>query len=346
MRSHEQRDLTARLNALAESPAPPAALDATAAIARGRVRLRRRRQALIGVVAGSTAAVLAGVLLLRPADGAPVPALPTPTAPTLAAPSPTATPKPTASTGPLSAEARFGWLPSWLAQPAVGYAKSDGLSVATASTRTAVQGAYPSLRLSLLTGTAEYVAPGLHKVTAPAVDGREAHWLNSDEPSGSPAVLRWMTASGRWAELTASLWSGSKVQSDLLRVAAGAEFAGRDVPFPVRPTAVPADLTLRNVELHRPSRDSEPPWSTIVSYTVDGKWLSVTAQPADFGVFADGRPDGGTPVCRVEKGVRLCANGTAAGIPSVQRIGGLAGLLARFEVLGADEASWTAAGDH
>ncbi|MFF2547704.1 hypothetical protein ACFVUY_34790 [Kitasatospora sp. NPDC058063] len=343
MRTHEQRDLTARLGALAETPAPPAALDTSAVIARGRVRLRRRRQALIGVVAGSTAAVLAGVLLLRPAGGPPAPAVPAPTSPASPTPSPTATPTPTASTGPLSAEARFGWLPPWLARPAVGYANSNGRSVTTAATTTAVENAVPALKLELLRGPGESLAPGVHTVAAPAVAGREAQWLVTDA-SGVPVGLRWMTASGRWADLRATLWIGAKVKEDLLRVAAGVEFGGRDVPFPVRPTGVPAELKARNIEVHRPSKDTEPPWSAILSYTVDGKWLSVTVQPESFGVFVDGRPDGGTPVCRVDKGVRLCANGTAAGSPPVQQAGGLAGLLGRFTVLGADEASWTATG--
>nr|BFD91544.1 hypothetical protein KitaXyl93_29040 [Kitasatospora sp. Xyl93] len=340
MRSHEQHELTARLSALAEAPAPPAALDASAVIARGRVRLRRRRQALVGVVAGSTAAVLAGVLLLRPSGGPPVPAVPAPTAPTSFVPSPTATPTPAVITGPLGAEARFGWLPPWLARPAVGYANSDGRSVVTAATTTAVENAVPALRLELLRDPGESVAPGVHTVAAPAVAGREARWLVTDA-SGTPVGLRWMTASGRWAQLSATLWIGAKVKEDLLRVAAGVEFGGRDVPFPVRPTGVPAELEPRNVELHRPTKGSEPPWSAMLSYTVDGKWLSVTVQPDGFGVFADGRPDGGTPVCRVEKGVQLCANGSAATIPAVQRTGGLAGLLERFTVLGADEGSWT-----
>ncbi|MET8545081.1 hypothetical protein ABZW03_31215 [Kitasatospora sp. NPDC004799] len=341
MRSHEQRDLTARLNALAEAPAPPAALDASAVIARGRARLRHRRQALTGLVAASTAAVLAGVLLLRPSGGPPGPTVPAPTAPSSTAPSPTATPQPAATTGPLSAEARFGWLPPWLARPAVGYANSDGRSVVTAATTTAVENAVPTLRLELLRGPGESPAPGVHTVDAPAVAGREARWLVTDA-SGIPVGLRWMTASGRWAELSATLWIGAKVKEDLLRVAAGVEFGGRDVPFPVRPTGLPAGLKPRNVEIHRPSKDTEPPWSAMLSYTVDGKWLSVTAQPESFGVFVDGRPDGGTPVCRVAKGVRLCANGTAAGSPPVQQAGGLAGLLDRFTVLGADEADWTA----
>ncbi|MFE7593843.1 hypothetical protein ACFU6K_31010 [Kitasatospora sp. NPDC057512] len=340
MRSHEQRDLTARLSALAEAPAPPAALDTSAVIARGRARLRRRRQALVGVVAGSTAAVLAGVLLLRPAGAPPAPAVPAPTAPVSLAPSPTAAPTPAAQTGPLNAEARFGWLPSWLARPAVGYATSDGRSVATAATTTAVLNAVPALKLELLRGPGESLAPGQHTAPAPPVAGREAQWLLTDA-SGSLGGLRWMTASGRWAQLTATLWLDAKVQDDLLRVAAGAEFGSRDVPFPVRPTGLPADLRLRNAEVHRPTRDSEPPWSAILSYTVGDKWLSVTVQPDGFGKFADGRPDGGTPVCQVEKGVQLCANGTAAGLPSVQGAGGPAGLLKRFDVLGADEASWT-----
>ncbi|MEU1290366.1 hypothetical protein [Kitasatospora sp. NPDC005856] len=342
MRTHEQRDLTARLSALAEAPAPPAALDAPAAIARGRVRLRRRRRALIGAVAGSTAAVLAGVLLLRPSGGPPVPAVPAPTAPSTLAPSPTTTPTPVA-TGPLSAEAGFGWLPPWLARPAVGHANSDGRSVVTAATTTAVENAVPALRLELLRDTGASLAPGTHTVAAPAVAGREAHWLVTDA-SGAPVGLRWLTASGRWAELRATVWTGAKVKDDLLRVAADVRFGDRDVPFPVRPTGVPADLKVRNVEVHRPSKDSEPPWSAMLSYTVGGKWLSVTVQPDGFGVFADGRPDGGTPVCRVEKGVQLCVNGTATGIPSVQGIGGPAGLLTRFTVLGADEASWSTGG--
>ncbi|MFG2911159.1 hypothetical protein ACGF13_39695 [Kitasatospora sp. NPDC048286] len=339
MRTHEQRDLTARLSALAEAPAPPPALDASAVIARGRVRLRRRRQALIGVVAGSTAAVLAGVLLLHPAGGPPAPAVPAPTAPASITPSPTAAPTPAAATGPLSTEVRFGWLPQWLAHPAVGYANSDGRSVATAATTTAVLNAVPDLKLELLRGPGESVAPGTHTVTAPAVAGREARWLVTDA-SGTTTGLRWRTESGRWAELRATVWLGSKIQDDLLRVAADVRFGTSDVPFPVRPTGVPADLRLRTAEVHRPSKDSEPKWSAILSYTVDDKWLSVTIQPDGFGTFADGRPNGGTPVCRVAKGVRLCANGTAAQAASVQAAGGLAGLLERFDVLGADEASW------
>ncbi|WP_316523908.1 hypothetical protein [Kitasatospora brasiliensis] len=333
MRTHEQRDLTARLSALAETPAPPPALDPSAVIARGRARLRRRRHALVGAVAGSTAAVLAGVLLLRPSGGPPAPAVPAPTA------SSTVAPTPTADTGPLSSEVRFGWLPTWLAHPAVGYANSDGRSVATATTTTEVVNAVPDLKLRLLPGPDDSAAPGTHTVAAPPVAGREAHWLVTDQ-SGTTIGLRWMTESGRLAELRATVWLGAKIQDDLLRVAAAARFDRWDVPFPVRAPGLPADLTLRNAEVHRPAKDSEPPWSAILSYTVGDKWLSVTAQPDGFGVFADGRPGGGTPVCRVDKGVRLCANGTAAGIPSVQAVGGLDGLLRRVTVLGADEASW------
>ncbi|MFE4975714.1 hypothetical protein ACFRAR_26875 [Kitasatospora sp. NPDC056651] len=334
MRTHEQRDLTTRLSFLAETPAPPAVLDPSAVIARGQARLRRRRHALVGVVAGSTAAVLAGVLLLRPSGGVPAPAAPAPPASS----SPTAAP--TAANGPLSTEVRFGWLPSWLAGPSsVGYANTDGRSVATASTRTAVLNAVPDLKLELLRDTEQTLAPGLHTVAAPKVSGRDALWLVTDE-SGSTTGLRWMTESGRWAQLRATLWLNAKVQDDLLRVAADARFGSSDVPFPVKPTGVPADLRLRTAEVHRPTRDSEPPWSAMLSYTVGDKWLSVTVQPDGFGRFVDGRPNGGTPQCRVEKGVQLCANGTAAGIPSVQAVGGLTGLLKQFDVPGADEASW------
>lgn len=343
MRTHEQRELTARLNALAEAPAPPAALDASAVIARGRVRLRRRRQALIGVAAGSTAAVLAGVLLLRPADGTPAPAVPAPTAAVSIAPSPTATPAPTAPTalaGPLSTEVHFGWLPEWLARSAVGYGTTDGVSVATASTTTAAHGVLPNLKLSLLRDPDKALA-GQTKVTAPSVDGREAYWLNRDASSGNPLTLRWLTASGRWAELTAKVWPGAKVEGDLVKVAAGARFGSWDVPLPVRPSGLPADLKPRYAEVHRPAKEGEPPWSAILSYDLDGQWVSVAVQPDGFGVFADRRPSGGTPVCRVEKGVQLCATGSPAGIPSVQRIGGLPGLLTRFTVLGVDEGSWT-----
>ncbi|MEU3574266.1 hypothetical protein AB0E96_38555, partial [Kitasatospora sp. NPDC036755] len=269
-------------------------------------------------------------------------AVPAPTAPVSLAPSPTTAPTPAAATGPLGSEVRFGWLPPWLARPTVGYAESDGRSVATAATTTAVLNAVPDLKLRLLGGADETLAPGAHTTAAPAVAGREARWLVTDE-SGTTVGLRWSTPSGRWAELRATVWLGAKIQDDLLRVAADVRFGAWDVPFPVRPTGVPADLVLRTAEVHRPSKDSEPPWSAILSYTVDGKWLSVTVQPDGFGVFADGRPDGGTPVCRAEGGVRLCANGTAAGIPSVREAGGLAGLLTRFTVFGADEASWSAA---
>ncbi|WP_406199067.1 hypothetical protein OH807_16010 [Kitasatospora sp. NBC_01560] len=337
--SIEHRELTDRLVALADEPAPPPGFDAGRSVARGRARLRRRRAAAVGVVAAVTAALVTGTLALRPdGGGASLP----PASEPVATSSPTPTATLLAGADPLTTEVGFGWLPSWV--NGVGYQAGQYGFAATAGGEGI---SLPSIRLSLFPAGPEPaldLTPGRPEVRteAPAVGGRAAYWLDRKGYESGGRLLRWLTSSGRWAQISA--YGGQ--QSDrseeiLLRVAAGATFGQRDVPLPFRFAGLPESFRPTDVSLTRRTGTARP-WIAEALFDIGGKQAKVTVTPElDLGPEAELFLV--SPVCRVEQGLRICASKSPGrDTPAaLDRLGDLPGLLGLVHVTGVDESTWT-----
>ncbi|MFF1909418.1 hypothetical protein [Kitasatospora sp. NPDC058218] len=340
MTNNEHRNLTGRLNSLADEPAPPSAVDTGWAVVRGRVRLRRRRRAAFGAAAAVTAAVLTGSLLIQPSGDADTPAAP---AALVAASSAPSSATPSAGTDPFFTEAQFGWLPEWAkGAGGIGYGYADALGSDHTSAKVWTRGqSTANLSLTLAPGTAEPPHVGQHTVPAPAVDGRSAHWLVSDNPLPvDPLTLRWLTASGRWAQLDAYAPKEAKPEEMLLRVAAGARFGRTDLPLPVRLTGLPAAFKVTAVSLLRPSAVIDEPWRVSLVLTAEKRQVQIMVQPE--GAEPAIAPPGTDPrACEVEQGVRICASTAPGANPALEAIGGLPGVLSMTGAVGADESTWT-----
>ncbi|MFG3056766.1 hypothetical protein ACGFZP_38260 [Kitasatospora sp. NPDC048239] len=355
MTTNESSGLAEQLIALADTPAPPAALNPAEAVRKGRARLRRRRGAAIGAVAAVTAAVLTGTLLLQPAGGTAAP--PPPAAPSV---TPTGSPSPTVSAAPptidpLTTDVTFGWLPDWVGGPSgVGY-ETGYHGIFTEAIGKGDQA--PRIYLTLYpAGPEPEVEQGPNenrqKVQAPSVNGQPAFWLVDPDARAQARpdrLLRWQTPSGRWAQIRAYGGEPADLTDEvLLRVAADAKYGRWDIPLPVRFARLPEAFKATDVSLNRPSPLRNSPWYFWLMFQFEGKNVSVNLEPVDAAPAAsptgtDGSPytDPNPPVCRVENNVKVCV-GVGAGIaPSLEQIGGLEGLLARTTVLGVDESAWT-----
>lgn len=358
MMPEETDELSAQLSALADEPAPPSGIDVAGARTRGRARVRQRQLAVAG--AAAAVLVLAGSLALHPAGDAQHVAAPPVTVSATPSPSPSASHTPRANADPLTTEVRFGWLPDWAdASTGVGYETGYHGIFAQARGRGADA---PRIYLSLYPAGPE-PEPGklsglpLHRVEAPAVDGRTAYWLvtDRDNEAGSNGAghgeftLRWLTASGRWAQLHAYPLTDANAEETLLRVAADVRYGTVDVPLPVQFTGLPDTFTATDVALSRPDVDGKGAWSLWIQFAVEGKAVSVTANPVrtaapdpaqtetDGSQYVDPNP----PLCTADDGVQVCVSAPQGSAPAVDRLGGLPGLLSRIKVLGVTDGAWT-----
>ncbi|MET9403454.1 hypothetical protein [Kitasatospora sp. NPDC002965] len=357
MTADEHRDLTERLVAVADAPAPSVGFDTAWAVRQGRARLRRRRRASIGGAAVLTAAVLTGTLLLEPGAGdgpvgSPVPVAPaaTPTTadtpadsaartPGAAGASPTAVPP--AVGDPLASEVRFGWLPAWAA--GVGYQAGTHGQAATAG---GGNDHSPMIRLSLFPAGPEPAVDSTSafpqvKSPAPPVDGRTAYWLTRQGSAGDH-ILRWLTPSGRWAQL---YWWGGKPadysDETLLRIAAGASFGAWDVPLPLWFAGLTEPFRPENSSIGRPA-NSALPWFAEIEFRVEGRTVEVTVSPDVEPVPGDTVLGPASPTCRTEQGLKVCAAVSDGAAPAaLEQLGGLNGLLGLVRVTGLDEGTWT-----
>ncbi|MFE6055682.1 hypothetical protein ACFQ6N_33465 [Kitasatospora sp. NPDC056446] len=359
MTATDPHDLATRLSALADEPAPPPGFDTGRSMAEGAARLRRRRLAVTGVVAAATAAVVAGGTLLLPGNGTAAPVLPA--APAAGAPSPvataspTATPSPTAApdrADPLTPELRFGWLPEWAGgENGTGYQTGfHGVELQASGKG----GNAPRLRLSLYPAGSRPLMTGppgsdIRTEEAEPVDGRTAYWVVSGaRPNDSP-TLRWLTPSGRWAELAGSDGRPADIGREVLhKVAAGVRYDTWDVPLPVRFTGLPEAFKATNVQLSRPGSDGKGAWSMWLMLEAEGKTVWFSVKPATAGAQTppsgkDGVPVTGPnpPQCATDNGVQVCVGAGDELPPSLAQLGGLPWMLAHTKALGVDAGAWT-----
>jgi hypothetical protein len=366
MTEPNQQLLISVLDELAESPAPPSGLDAGRAIRDGQRLRRRHRLAAAGVALAVTAALAGGIALVSQHRTAPDPATPAPTShwPGSATPH-----------DPLTAPATFGWLPPgltadgyWGYDAALGHYGHDVSPVATvalgAKPSTGSSGrpmlslyVYPAGQVPVVfpKGTkfrvpAGQQPPKSHVLPAPSVDGRQAYWYSSSATDpldrGQP-MLRWQTAAGPWAELTAVGFPNQGLAQTLLRTAAGIKVGDRLVPLPYyiagwpTPTSVRfAGMSLDTVQQTDPQSWQAQATFSIWGYQVDLAIGHGNGAPNDW----EGLPDPNEPiVCRTSQGVTVCLHHSGRDKPpaSLTAAGGLTGLLREITVLGPDQQNWT-----
>ncbi|WP_031077052.1 hypothetical protein [Streptomyces sp. NRRL WC-3742] len=361
MTTEGHQDLTARLTALADEAAPPQQIDPARSIAEGTTRLRRRRGMLIGAAAAVTAVVVATTALVSPGKGSNS-LLPADDAPATVLPSPVTVRPPLADgPDPLAVDFRFGWLPAWAVggEKAVGYQAGGPRSPGSAyppgniaEVRTNGPG-QPNLTLSMYAAGEEppMLAPGNRKLIrseAEPVNGATAYWAAPNGTTTNRSELRWLTASGRWAQLEGYGGNPGDITEEVLhRIASGVTFGHFAVPLPVRFTSLPATLKPDSVSLSRPDRDSAAAWGLWMGFQVDGKEISVNLHP-DVG--PDPTPTGtdGSPYINpnpslktTRNGVRVSVTADTAVPPTLEALGGLPWLLAHTDPLGVDPSTWT-----
>ncbi|WP_030276179.1 hypothetical protein [Streptomyces sp. NRRL B-24484] len=354
-----EQELVAGLAELAESAAPPSAVDPGAAVRRGRGRVARRRMSVWGATAAvllvctSVAVGLGGrsagpASPIGPAGPGGGPAVPSVTRPP-------GTPGPDASApggapvadgfAPLSVEADFGWLPDPVR--AVRYSSGANGPLVQASGDATGGG----MRFALVVYP-KGVTPELEqqpgetqtlRATAP-LGGREAFWVVSEVPSDGPTVLRWRTADGRWAELTSTSVPQDQREALPRRVAEKVVFGRRAVPLPVRLTGVPAAYAVTGADLLRPVSGAGDWWLRLTVSVSPTQTFSTTVVPVgtDWLPRTQAVPGAGGTVdpasCRERDGLVLCVQIGSNG--ALDAVGGVAGWLPHVVTVGTDPAAW------
>ncbi|MER7849927.1 hypothetical protein ABTZ03_39005 [Kitasatospora sp. NPDC096077] len=337
-------ELAVRLADLAAEPAPPPAFDPHTAVATGRTRLRRRRRAVATAVATATVAAVTAALLLVPGGGGSsslrlVPAAPPRGEQGVAVPKPVRTAVGT-PTDPLVSGGTFGWLPDGL-DPVrdVSYEAGQDAVVTRAS-----QPVSNGLNLALIVHSTGAEPPLVDtaqqkqvKVPAPPVNGRTAYWVTDPtHPTfDRQRILRWLTASGRWAQLVSSPPKDAGVPDDaLLRVAAEAVVDEQPVPMPFWFSGLPTGTRVTGAAVTRPANGQ--PWIASADLWLDGKTLGVFVLPDDNRRY--GKTD---TRCRREQGLQICATAESDDLPLAPQLGDLDAVTNLMHVTGPDEKTWT-----
>ncbi|PXY27183.1 hypothetical protein [Prauserella muralis] len=333
--TEETTDLATRLRELAESPAPPMALDLDAAKRAGR---RRRRFRVSAAAGGCAAVIVAASVVLPPLLDGPSPA-PQASSPSDPARPPVPTAKTAAGANPMIAKAGFGWLPEVIRGVEYGVGAHGDYTLAIGD------GQYPAM-IWLAVYDKEPPADRLGEMGGEAVKvptkvgDRDGYWVTvnpADPLNGGDSYLRWRTGDGRWAELNAYYLDIPDVRQTLLRVAEGVTVGDYPVPLPLRISGLPGGFHLADGLLsRRPSQDGVP-WTMQLFYTVNGANVVIDVRPE-----GGGAPDGrGEPVCTTENSLRACVRIDRPNAADLGSIGGAQGLLDRITLLGPDERDWT-----
>lgn len=342
--SIQEQKLYAAIEELADRPAPPSAIDADDAIRRGHRVVRRRRVArgATGAVVGIAAvAVAVSVLPSHGSSG---------TTGTGAANSSTkATPQHPSGPGtdPLTLSGTFGWLPTNVAN--VGYSLHETPNQVQAVARgdqVLPSSDTPMIWLNIYpkgtTPTLGQFAGGNTqlRVNAPKVNGQTAYWMTesaSDPTNAGDTWLRWQSPDGQWGELHAYSLDTPDITTELLRVAAGIDFAPHSVPLPMSISGLPKSAVTVEADLDRPSLSGDGAWDLALILQVGGATVQISVDPG-----TQHSADSGT--CKTANGLTACVLVTSpGGLPTSLAKGGAAGILDRITLLGTDPANWTTA---
>lgn len=319
-------NLTDRLEALAESDAPPMILDLDRAVATGRRRRQRRRSSAVAAVAAlAVTGTLIASTLIDSTDNRPAPATPEPI------------------NAPLVTKATFGWLPPGVNRTdlAVGehgdYARAENDNDKSGLGTQLWLSVHPAGKIPDVE-----LGPGkLGRVPAEPVNGRTAYWAtaaSSDPLNGGDAVLLWEAEDGRWAQLHAYyLKFFEDPKAVLHRIATEAEVTDRAQPLPVRISGIPDTYRIYEATLGQPMRrmDGTGRFDLALFYTMNGANFSIHAFPA-----GTKRNKYGAKACRVEKAVEVCVVTEFTKNKAIRDLGGPQGILRHFVPLGMDKSHW------
>jgi hypothetical protein len=343
--------LSAALDSIAATEAPPARIDVDRARAEGRRILRGRRAAAAslggaGALGLAVAATLAATLSAGHSADAAVPS-PSSTLPR------TADIVHTSDWDPLIAPGTFGWLPDNAQNVNYSVAPGPGQGPAALGKGSLVSngevGHDPAMIwLSVLPDSQKPKAGPLNDgsdstlVAAPAVNGRTAFWAvtpkkpNPDQ--GAAGALYFQSPTGRWATISAYYLGADPVAATLLHVAASAHLVDTPVPLPIRITGLPATARGEVAEVSRPTTIAGAAWSVDLGFALGNGTVSVSVYPASA-VPASGTSFG--KHCDANRnGLRICVD-VIGGVDPKLLPGGLDGLLHGITSLGPDLASWT-----
>ncbi|MBC3844344.1 hypothetical protein GXW82_41865 [Streptacidiphilus sp. 4-A2] len=132
-----------------------------------------------------------------------------------------------------------------------------------------------------VTGQPGSPPPKSHHIPAPDVDGRQAYWASSsatDALDDDRPMLRWRTADGRWAELTASGFPAQGLEQTMLRTAAGITLGTRPVPLPfyISGWPVPTQVGTFNLSADAVQELNMHGWGFDVEFAVSGYRFGVS----------------------------------------------------------------------
>lgn len=358
-------DLKTSLDDLAEAEyagAPLSTVDIGKARAEGRRRMLTARLAPIG---GGVAVVAACALVVNGLGG---------TSPAKPGSSPQQTSAAAGhtftGTDPLTAPAKFGWLPDGFQTSARMAGADYGYSVTASAKLHAATGilAADAYNVVLLKWAAEPpLAAGQSKAPASVTGSSNAYYLVTagDTPSiPSEVGLTWQTASGSWFSLTGNLQPRSDLKAQLLKIADSVRAEDTAVAMPIHIEGMPADVTLGETNLNDPLTVGSGGFTAGMSYHSGnagpgtGRYFSITVAPTGQKdpdpVHADpnlaAKP--GIPVqkavptpntCKDSEGLHICVQDDPAqsGPDPLASVGGAQGLLDRITSLGTNRANWT-----
>ncbi|MBE1531450.1 hypothetical protein [Actinomadura algeriensis] len=340
-------ELKQRLADLAETPGPDAAVDAPAAIARGRrVRRRRRWTAVLAAAAITAAVTVPAMDAVRP-DG----------------PEPARIVEPVKSRPSLVERAAFGWLPEGYVRTSMNVGKgADDQEVFTTMAERGSLGKGVTLTVYPPGREPDVQDPRAKLTKAKPLRGRPADWIA--EPGGAlPPKIRFQYRADAWATLQVNDTALMNVQA-IRRIAESIRFEdGRPAKFPVRIAGIPEGLQLAGTGVGRRSgagftlRDehggmlqisvdpTDPRARDGENTTIDGHTAYDSRLPDDEPQPIIANPDGKKSyyivVYEVEGfDIRLSAGGDQL-VNLLDESGGLTALFQRITVLGPDESKWT-----
>ena len=349
-------DLKISLDDLAEAAyaeAPVSTVDIDKARADGRRRVLAARLAPIG---GGVAVVAACALVVNGLGG---------TSPAkTGGPSSAAAGRHFTGTDPLTAVAKFGWLPDGYVATSTTTGGDYGSGVTArakqpqSSTPTAPQ------MLALTSSTTEPQLRSFETKTEVSVKGSPKAYI-VHTPGDGPEVpeemrLRWQTASGSWFTLGGDYqMPGTELQPLLIKVADSVTPSGTAVPLPIHIDGLPQGVTLGEAMLNDPVEVGTDGFTVGLSYhsgtagpgtghyfsvsvAPTGQQEAATSQVGKAGIkLTPANPASNT--CKDSEGLQICVQDDPKqpGPDPLASVGGAKGLLDRITSLGTDRANWT-----
>ena len=248
-------------------------------------------------------------------------------------------------TDPLTAGARFGWLPAGFHATA-HYSGDYGNGVTAETDQTYSNTSTTPQSLALTSSATEPSEPnGVTRKPTTVAGSRQAYLVKNPYVGANGLSVDWQTASGSWLRLSGVL--AADQEATLLKVADSAAADGTAVPLPIHVQGLPKGFALDAAELRDPSALGTDGFNVLLQFHKPG------ASSPSFSISASGGksvtptnpkvatayPTGGT--CKDSDGLHICVQDDQHDPDPLASIGGAKGLLDRITSLGTDKADWT-----